>query len=227
MSGKGGGEIMIASYAAEFIGTFALVFVGGGAICANTLSHGRIGITGIALAYGCAVMVMVYAFGHVSGGHFNPAVTLPMMLTKRIQIAKGLKYIAAQLLGAAFAGTLLGEFHGEILGRPPFIGTCVLTQTSPLGGIVMEAILTFFLVTVIWGTMVDPRSPKPAAGLAIGLAVTMGTLMGAYSTGAALNPARAFGPALNADYWANHYVWWIGPLLGGTVGGLLYEKLFL
>lgn len=218
---------MMAGLIAEFIGTFALILIGAGSICADVLSGGKVGITGIAFAHGLTIMVMIYAFGHISGAHFNPAVTIPMWLTKRIETQRALGYIAAQLLGAAFAGFLLSRFHPEFISAPPYLGSCDLTLTTPIGGIVMEAILTFFLVTVIWGMAVDPRSPKPPAGIAIGLTITMGILMGGFSTGAALNPARAFGPAVASCHFAHHYVYWIGPILGGSAAGLLYENFFL
>jgi MIP family channel proteins len=218
---------MIAPAAAEFIGTFALILLGAGSACANAISGGALGVTGIALAHGLTIMVMAYSLGHVSGGHFNPAVTVPMLITKRIEPGKAVLYIAAQLAGAAAAGLLLGKLHPELVGEAPFLGACDLFNTSFAGGVAIEAVLTFFLVTVIWGLAVDPRSPKPAVGLAIGLTITACILMGGPSTGASLNPARAFGPALAANHWANHLVYWIGPILGGSAAGLLYENVFL
>jgi len=214
-------------YVAEFIGTFALILIGAGSVCADALSGGRLGITGIALAHGLTILAMVYAFGHISGGHFNPAVTIPMALTKRIDPGKALGYLGAQLGGAAFAGWLLSVFFPQLVQVPPYLGACDLTQMTVLSGVILEAILTFLLVSVIWGMAVDPRSPKPPAGIAIGFTVTLGILMGGYSTGAALNPARAFGPALASGHWAHHLVYWIGPLMGGSLAGVLYETLFL
>lgn len=218
---------MMASFLAEGIGTFALILIGAGSVCAEVLSGGKLGITGIALAHGLTILAMVYAFGHVSGGHFNPAVTVPMWLTKRISTRQACGYIGAQLAGAALAGLLLARFFGALKDVPPYLGVCDLTNTTFLNGVLLEALLTFFLVTVVWGMAVDPRSPKPPVGIAIGLTVTLGILMGGYTTGAAMNPARAFGPAVASGHWANHVVYWLGPLLGGSAAGLLYDRAFL
>ena len=213
---------------AEFIGTFALIFIGAGSVCADTLSGGKLGITGIAFAHGLTIMAMVYAFGHISGGHFNPAVTLPMMLTKRLSLRTGISTIGAQLVGSTLAACCLGWLFARLVTSPPYLGACVLAQeVSVLGGTFIEAILTFFLVSVVWAMAVDPRSPKAPAGLAIGLTVTLDILMGGYATGAAMNPARALGPALASGQFANHLVYWIGPLIGGVLAGFLYEYVFL
>ena len=217
----------MARYLAEFIGTFALIFIGAGAVCADALTGGKLGITGVALAHGLTIMVMVYAFGHISGGHFNPAVTIPMWLTKRVTFLQAAGYLAAQLAGASMAGVLLANLFPQVIHVPPHLGACALSSMTVANGILIEAILTFFLVTVIWGAAVDPRSPKSAVGLAIGLTVTMDILMGGHATGAAMNPARAFGPALASGFWMGHSIYWIGPLLGGIVAGLLYENMFL
>ncbi len=217
----------MANYLAEFIGTFALILVGAGSVCADVLSGGKLGITGIAFAHGLTIMVMIYAYGHISGAHFNPAVTVPMWLTRRIPLRQAVGYVVAQLAGASVAGLLLSRLVGSLVYVPPYLGTCALTNTTVLGGVVLEAILTFFLVSVIWGMAVDPRSPKPPVGLAIGFTVTLDILMGGYFTGAAMNPARAFGPALATGHWTHQAVYWIGPLLGGCAAGVLYDTVFL
>ena len=217
----------MAPYLAELIGTFALIFIGAGSVCADMTSGGQVGIVGIALAHGLTIMVMVYAFGHISGGHFNPAVTVPMALTKRLEAPRAAGYVAAQLGGAALAGFALRALFPDAVTDVPYLGACALSQVSVGWGIFLEAVLTFFLVTVVWGMAVDPRSPKPPIGIAIGLTVTLDILMGGALTGAAMNPARAFGPALAAGLWSDHLVYWIGPLLGGTVAALTYEGVFL
>ena len=217
----------MANELAEFLGTFALILIGAGSICADVLSGGKLGITGIALAHGLTIMVMVYALGHQSGGHFNPAVTAAMWLNRRIQPLRALRYVAAQLAGAAAAAFLLRWIHPDLTHMPPYLGACRLTEVTVAVGIVIEAVLTLFLALAIWGTAIDPRSPKAAAGLAIGLTITLDVLMGGYSTGAAMNPARAFGPALAIGQWQHHLVYWLGPLIGACAGGLLYERIFL
>ena len=204
-----------------------MILVGAGSVCADVLSGGKLGITGIALAHGLTIMVMVYAYGHISGAHFNPAVTVPMWLTRRLALRKAVGYVVAQLAGASLAALCLRRLAGSLAQVPPYLGACDLTNTTVLAGIALEAILTFFLVSVIWGMAVDPRSPKPPAGLAIGFTITLDILMGGYFTGAAMNPARAFGPALATGHWTHHAVYWIGPLVGGCAAGFLYETVFL
>ena len=218
---------MMASLLAEFIGTFALILIGAGAICAEVLSGGKVGITGIALAHGLTIMAMAYSLGHISGGHFNPAVTIAMFVNKKIKLHQGVSYIVAQLVAAAVAGYLLRAVAPSLVNSAPFLGACDLNGVSVGLGVLIEAILTFFLVTVIWGVAVDGRGNKTVAGLAIGLTITLDILMGGYFTGAALNPARAFGPALATGHWANHLVYWVGPILGALGAGLLSEKVFL
>ncbi len=215
------------AYLAEFIGTFALIFIGAGAVCADAATGGKLGVTGVALAHGLTILAMVYAYGHISGGQFNPAVTAAMVATRRLAPVTAIGYWAAQLSGAAVAGWLLRGGVSQFVHSAPFLGACDVTNTTVAGGILIEAILTFLLVSVVWGAAVDPRSAKPSAGLAIGLTVTLDILMGGYSTGAAMNPARAFGPALATGHWSHHAVYWIGPLVGGVVAGLLYEHLLL
>jgi MIP family channel proteins len=217
------------SYLAEAIGTFALILVGAGSILADAKTHGAIGVTGIAFAHGLTIMAMAYAFGRVSGGHFNPAVTSAMLATRRIGPAKGIFYIVSQLLGAALAGLLLLAIYrgSPWVSAPPYLGACDLSQVSFRAGFVIEAVLTFFLVFVIFTTAVDERGPAATAPIAIGLTITLGILWAGPLTGAAINPARAFGPAVASGHWANHLVYWLGPLLGGSIAGLLYEYLFL
>ena len=211
---------------AEAIATFALVFIGAGSVIVNTIFGGA-GLVGIALAHGFILMVMIYAIGHISGGHINPAVTVGMMVTRKIGLGLGGLYIVAQIIGAAVAGFLLaGIFPGApaelALGATQLAAT-VTVETA----IIVEAVLTFFLVFVIFGVAVDNRGPKGFAGLAIGLTLALGILFGGPLTGAALNPARFMGPALTAQFWTNLEVYWIGPIIGGIVAALLYRYGFL
>lgn len=208
----------LASCIAEAIGTFALIFIGVGAIYANP------GLLGVAFAHGLAIAVFVSATGHISGGHLNPAVTFGALVAGKIDLNGAVRYWAAQLIGATAAGFVcLALFNRDVV----VLGTPALApDISALKGIVIEAILTFFLVFVVFGTGIDARGPK-IGGLAIGLAVTMDILFGGPLTGAAMNPARTFGPALAASAWSNHYVYWLGPMIGGALAGLVYKAFIL
>ncbi len=211
---------------AEIIGTFTLVFIGAGSIMADQLTGGKIGLVGIALAHGLAIGTMVLAVGAVSGGHFNPAVTLGFLVAGRQTLKRGLNYIGAQVIGAVLAASFLTVVFPEATRRAVHLGTPELASGIPAGiGIFVEAILTFLLVTVIFGTAVDPRGPRVIAGLAIGLAITMDILAGGALTGAAMNPARAFGPALYANFWENQSVYWIGPFVGAIVAAVMYRSM--
>jgi MIP family channel proteins len=217
---------------AEFIGTFALVFFSIGSICADqflrTTSQGGAGLLGVALAYGLAMGILVTSLGHISGGHFNPAVTIGFWVTRKLSTFDTLAYWVAQLAGAVAAAYLLRRLPFDVwtavqLGTPNLASG--ITRTN---GMIFEGILTFFVVFVVFATAVDDRGAfGKIAGFATGLAVTVGVLFAGPFTGAALNPARAFGPALAANHWTNHGVYWIGPLAGGVAAGWLYDTLFL
>lgn len=209
---------------AEAVGTFALIFIGAGSIIADHLSGGKVGLVGIALAHGLAIATLMSAAGHISGGHFNPAVTAGFVATGRMGVGRGLSYWLAQLVGASVAGLLLTASFPEGARRAVHLGTPALGPGVTAGvGIVVEAILTFLLVFVIFGVAVDPKGPRATGGLFIGLVITMDILAGGVLTGAAMNPARAFGPALFASFWANHAVYWVGPLLGGVLAAWVYH----
>ena len=216
---------------AEFIGTFALVFFGCGAVCTDQYLHGTggLGLLGVALSFGLAIALMVCALGHISGGHFNPAITIGFWVTKRINTVDTILYWAAQLAGAIAAAFLLKAIVPEDTWRAVALGTPELARDFPRwAGMVLEAVTTFFLVFVVFATAVDERGTfKSVAGFAIGLTITLGILVSGPLTGGALNPARAFGPALASTHWANHGVYWVGPLAGGFVAGLLYDTLYL
>jgi len=218
------------SYLAEMIGTFALILVGAGSVCMESFTGGRVGLTGIALAHGLTIMAMAYTYGPVSGGHFNPAVTFAMLVTRRINALKAIFYIVSQLLGAALAGVCLKtvlQSRPDLSLLPPYLGVCDLSNVSFQAGTLLEAIGTFFLVATVYATAVDPRGSASTAPLAIGLTITLDILAFGPLTGGAVNPARAFGPAVATGHWANGFVYWIGPLIGGAAAGLLYENLFL
>jgi aquaporin Z len=208
---------------AEFVGTFALIFVAaGGAAYARTPLD-------LALANGLVIAVMVSAFGFISGGHFNPAVTLGFLATRRIAPSLAVWYWLVQFGGAALAALLLkwvlptAAENGGHLGVPT-LGTGVSSGAA----VVVEAVLTFFLVWVIFASAVDPRgSFKQIAGLAIGFTIAFDVLMGYGLTGAAMNPARAFGPQLAGSHWAHFWIWYIGPFAGAVIAASLYELLYL
>lgn len=208
---------------AEFVGAFALTFVGAGAIMTGA------DLVGIALAHGLVIAVMASAVGHISGGHFNPAVTFGFLLTGRLEPVLAVVYWLAQLAGAIIAALLLWWIYPSDITEQSNLGVPVLSDRIDVGaGLVVEAILTFFLVWVIFATAADPRGAfKSIAGLAIGLTITLDVLMGGPLTGAAMNPARAFGPQLVANAWAEGWIWYIGPLVGGGAAALLYEFLYL
>jgi len=211
----------------EFIGTCIFFFIGAGAIIANQFSQGAVGLIGIALAHGLILSIMVSTFGGISGGHFNPAVTFGVMLAKRISVPLGIQYVIAQLLGGVAAGILLHVVFPPDACLASHLGTPSVAAGVSFGtAVLLEAILTFFLVIAVFGTAIDPRAPK-IGGFGIGLTVMVDILVGGPLTGAAMNPARAFGPALVAGFWDNHFVYWIGPLVGGGIAGIVYEHFIM
>jgi len=214
---------------AEFIGTFALVFFGAGSICADQFLHGAgVGLFPIAITHGLAIALMISALGHISGGHFNPAVTIGFWVTKRLSTVEAVSYWVAQLIGGIAAAFLLKAVVPEETWRAAALGTPALTRDfTVLSGLILESVTTFFLVFTVFATAVDERNTsRPFAGFSIGLIIALGIMVAGPFTGAALNPARAFGPALAATHWANQGVYWVGPLLGGFFAGLLYDSFF-
>jgi MIP family channel proteins len=213
-------------FVAELVGTFTLTFIGAGAIIAT----GGQNLVAIALAHGLALSMAVFATAHVSGGHINPAVTIAMLVTGRIQTAGAILFIAAQCAGAAIAAFALralwpaasvdGVKLGATLGQ--------FSQPENAGLIVgLEAALTFLLLTTIFGVAVDAKGPKNVYGFAIGLTVAMDILAGGPFSGASMNPARSFGPALVGGHWDIHWAYWVGPILGGVAAALLYDRVLL
>jgi MIP family channel proteins len=215
---------------AEFLGTFALVFFGAGAICTERFLQGAGGgLLATALASGLAIAVMSIALSHVSGAHFNPAVTIGFWITKRMSTMEVLGYWLAQVLGGiAAAFCLKAILPREDAWQPVLGGTPDLVRDfTRLPAMGLEALITFFLVLIYFATTsednIDSRS---LSGLAVGLVYTIGILVAAPFTGAALNPARAFGPALASTHWSNQGVYWVGPIAGGCVAGLIYDVLY-
>ncbi len=198
---------------AEFIGTFALVFVGAGALVNQDVLTS-------AVAHGLVIAVFVTAFAGVSGGHFNPAVTFGFLVTRRIAPTMAAFYWGVQLLGAAFAAVLLKWLFPPY--RDAFVGAPQLNAAiGTWKGVVIEGILTFFLVLVVFATAVDPKGAfDKIAGLAIGFTILLDSTMATRLTGAAMNPARAFGPELASGHWVHFWVWYVGPLAGGAIAAI-------
>lgn len=216
---------MIRALVAEFVGTFTLVFVGVAAIA--VASDGSAGLLGVALAHGLALAVMITAVAAVSGGHLNPAVSIGLWSAGKLPTDRLLGYVASQVAGGfAGAALILLALPGRV--RAVAIGTPALGDgVGVLSALVLEAVLTFFLVFTVYGTAVDRRAPK-LGGLLIGLSVTMGILVAGPLTGAALNPARHLGPALLAGgvHLAQAWLYWVGPVIGGLLAAWVY-RVFL
>jgi aquaporin Z len=208
---------------AEFIGTFALIFIGVGAIAADYMLGGKSGLVGIALAHGLTIAVMISATMAISGGHLNPAVTVGALVAKKISLRNAVGYVIAQCLGAIVAAFVIklampvDTLAAVGLGTPALGKDVTLTQ-----GLVTEFVLTFFLMFAVYGTAMDKRAPK-VGGLFIGLTVALDILMGGPITGAAMNPARHLGPALIGGMMENWWLYWVGPMLGSSFAALVYH----
>lgn len=217
----------IRALTAEFIGTFALVFVAVGVSAADFTSGGGAGLVGIAFANGLIIATMVAAVGAVSGAHFNPAVTVSMLFTKNIDLPHAFGYVLSQCAAAVGAALLIKLcFPSDVLAAIR-MGTPGLAEgVAPLTGLLIEIVLTFILVFVIFGVAVDKRAPQ-GAPLYIGFAVLLDILVGGPLTGAAMNPARYIGPAMLGG--GLQYVWlyWIGPVCGGVLAAATYSGLLL
>jgi MIP family channel proteins len=206
---------------AESIGTFTLVFAGTGAVIVNSLSDGAITHLGISFIFGAVVTALIYALGHISGAHFNPAVTLAFWSSGFFQTNRVMPYILAQILGATAASILLILAFGSVAN---------LGATLPLNGnwqqsFVLETVLTFILMIVILGSGLDRRAPIGFAGIAVGLTVGLeAACMGAI-TGASMNPARSFAPALISWTWQHHWLYWIAPIVGAQLAVWVYRYL--
>jgi MIP family channel proteins len=217
---------------AEFIGTFTVVFAATGAICADQYLHAAgqtsAGVFGYALAYGFAEAAMFSCLAHVSGAHFNPAISLGLWVSKRLGTFHALFYCVAQLLGAVGAAYLLSLIIPESAWRPVALGSTDLAPDfTRMHGMLLEALLTFFVVFVYSWARYEEGGESRSGGFAMGLAIVAGVFVGAPFTGASMNPARTFGPAIAAHHWVNHGVDWVGPLFGGIIATVLYERIFL
>jgi MIP family channel proteins len=208
---------------AELVGAFALTFVGVGSIMSGS------GLIGVAFAHGLVIAVMVSAVGHISGGHFNPAITFAFFITRRIAPVLAVAYWVSQFVGATIAALLLKLIYPDRVADGAKLGAPALNAQISVGsGLLVEAVLTFFLVWVVFASAADSRGTfKSIAGLAIGFTITLDVLMGGPLTGAAMNPSRAFGPQLVGNFWADGWIWYIGPLIGAAAAALAYELLYL
>jgi MIP family channel proteins len=212
------------SYWAEFLGTFTLCFAGQGAIVMQQAA-GTNNLLVIAVAHGLALAVMISALGTWSGGHFNPAVTFGFWFTRRISLTSAITYWVSQLVGAIAASFLLRAVVPGEPGAAVHFGVPMLAAGVSVGqGFLLEFVMTFFLVTAVWGTAVDERGPK-IGGFGIGLTVCMDILFGGPLTGAAMNPARAFGAACASGVWTDHWLYWVAPMAGGAAAARVYKSL--
>jgi len=208
---------------AELIGTFAFVFVGAGSVVANSATNGGLGLLGIALAHGIALSVFVSATMNVSGGHLNPAVSLGLWAAGQITVRKAGLYVAAQLVGAVLAAWCLRALMPAVPADTAGLGVPRLAPSVTMNaGIALEAVLTFFLLVAVFWTAVASSAPK-IGGFGIGLALACGVFVAGPLTGAALNPARAFGPAVVSGIWRAHAAYWIGPIIGAVAAAMLWR----
>ncbi len=212
------------SYWAEFLGTFALCFVAQGC-CVMQQGGGSVTALVNAAAQGVILATMISALGVWSGAHFNPAITLGFVVTRRMSLTSAITYWLSQLLGAVAASFLLRAVVPGELGEAVHFGVPLLASgVSPGQGFLLEFVTTFLLVTAVWGTQVDERGPR-IGGFGIGLTLFAGALVTGPLTGAAMNPARAFGAACASGVWTDHWLYWLGPLAGGVGAARVYKSL--
>jgi len=203
------------------------VFVGGAAIMVVSQSNSASGLLQIALAHGLVLAVFISALMRISG-HFNPAVTFGFLVARRIEPMMAGLYIVAQLLGAVLAAYLLkATFPAEVFAATRGGGQAISLDVTATQAWILEAVATFFLTFVVFGTAVDPKGPNVIAGLAIGLVVTLDILAIGPLTGASMNPARSFGPALVTGIYEGQFVYWTAPIIGSIAAALLYETLYI
>lgn len=206
---------------AEFIGTFTLIFMGTGAVIVNQVSQGAVTHLGISGVFGAVVAALIYALGHISGAHLNPAVTLALWQGGFFRRHRVFPYILAQILGAIVASSLLLIIFGPVAK----LGATLPLNDNWQQSFVLEIILTFILMLVIFGAAVDPRSHQSFAGLAIGLTVGLEAACMGPITGASMNPARSFGPALLSGIWQHQWLYWIAPIIGAQLAMRVYRLL--
>lgn len=222
------------AWLAEAIATYGLVFFGPLSVIWAVAAFGT-GLSSealivISLGHGGAIALMVYAFGHVSGAHINPAVTIPMIITRKIGITDGIMYIVFQLIGAVAAAATLKAILPELGAKVNFAtqgGPSEFLNHSVSSGFAVEAILTFFLVTVIFMSAVHKKASPGWHGFTIGGMIFLIHLVGVPLTGASVNPARTFGPALISGFWEFHWMYWAAPIVGGIIAGLVMNYIYV
>lgn len=229
--------------AAEFIATGLFVFIGAGSVVVAlnfSPGNGAAFITSIALAHGLGFLIAVSATANISGGHINPAVSFAAAITGKIKVSTAVLYIGAQVIAAVLAVLLLKAViagpaelglgaHGLNV-YDTATGAGILEDQVGNGagaGLLIEAVLTFALLFTFFATAIDPKGPKHLAPIALGLVIMADNFIGVPLTGASMNPARSFGPALVANIWDDHWVYWLGPLIGGAIAALIYEYIFM
>ena len=209
------GCLLVKRVAAETLGTYGMVFAGTGAIMIDSLSGGKVTHLGIGITFGLIVAVMIFTFGRISGAHINPAVTLAFTVTRRLRWTVALCYIPAQLAGGILASLTLYYLLGP---------TASMGATLPSGSVeqslVLEIILTFILMAVIMSLSLEPRIVGPVAALAIGGTVGLEAIFAGPISGASMNPARSLAPALVGWEWHGHWAYWVGPIIGATLGAV-------
>jgi MIP family channel proteins len=214
-------RLLIAPFVAEGLGTFALVFAGPGAIAVDAASGGGVGGVGIGLSFGLIVMAMIFALGHISGCHINPAITIAFVALRRIEAPRAAGYIAAQLLGAVLAAlaivAIVGD-DGDAGATAPRIGGADAAFWS-------ELILTFFLALVVFAVATDERAQGAFAAIAVGGYVAFAATGWGPVANASMNPARSFGPAVASGVWSSHWVYWVAPIAAALIAVAVYELL--
>lgn len=222
------------AWLAEAIATYCLVFFGPLSVILSIASFGEglttMSVLFISFAHGGAIGLMVYAFGHISGGHINPAVTIPMIITRKIGIADGIAYIIFQLIGAVAAAATLKAILPDLGAKVNFAtqgGPSELINNSVSSGFAVEAVLTFFLLVVIFMTAVHKKASPGLHGFSIGGMIFLIHLVGVPLTGASVNPARTFGPALISGFWEFHWLYWAAPIVGGIIAGVLMNYIYV
>lgn len=222
------------AWLAEAISTYGLVFFGPLSVILAVSAFGEelttMSVLFISLGHGGAIAFMVYAFGHISGAHINPAVTIPMIITRKLGVADGVGYIISQLIGAVAAAGTLKVILPEIGGKVNFAtqgGPSDLINNSISSGFLVEAVLTFFLVVTIFMVAVHKKAAPGIHGFSIGGMIFLVHLVGVPLTGASVNPARTFGPALISGFWEFHWLYWAAPIVGGIIAGLLMNYIYV
>lgn len=226
--------VNLRAWLAEAIATYGLVFFGPLSVILAISAFGEelttMSVLFISLGHGGAIGFMVYAFGHVSGAHINPAVTIPMMITRKIGISDGIGYIVFQIIGAVAAAATLKTILPEIGAKVNFAtqgGPSELISNSISSGFMVEAILTFFLVVTIFMVAVHKKAAPGIHGFSIGGMIFLIHLVGVPLTGASVNPARTFGPALISGFWEFHWLYWAAPIVGGIIAGVLMNYIYV